>query len=197
MPTSATPPHSFNRAADLAGFAAVVPIFKGEAITQNVVSSSPDQLSPQADSFLPIPAGIIAITLPTGELQGVAGYPQPQDFLNIIATLNTGLFSPRDPRVVTDTVFTSVRIIRVGAAPAVAGQAQVQGVASSLTVLMTQCDAQFMDWLITNATLKYVLLSYKDTSPGNPQPTSSCPSTSSPGVIGPAEVDSRWNFTKG
>jgi|SRR5947209_7161264 len=196
MPSSLVPPHSFLRASDLAGDSAVVPIYKGEAITSNVVSSNPDQLSPQASAYLPIPPGWIAITLPTNELQGVAGYPAVGDYLNIIASLNTSLFTPVDPHMVTQTVFTGVKIIRIGPVTNVPGQGQAQGVVSSLTVVMTQCDAQYIDWLITNATLKYELESFKDYSGAAMWPNPSCGAAASPEVIGRTAVDRLWGFTK-
>jgi pilus assembly protein CpaB len=197
VPSSGVPPHSFGRASDLAGYAAIVPIYKGEVLSANVVTSNPDAISPQIYSYLPIPSGWVAITLPTSELQGVGGYPIPGDYMNILATANTGLFSPVNPRAVTVTVFTKVHIIRVGAPSSVPGATQQAGVTSSLTVVMTLCDAQYLDWLITNATLKYTLLSYHDYGSGNQAPDPACPSTSNPGVIGPTAVNNRWGFTKG
>jgi hypothetical protein len=105
------------------------------------------------------------------------------------------LFSPTDPRQVTETVFTEVHIIRVGAPSAVPGATQPAGVTSSLTVVMTLCDAQYLDWLINNATLKYTLLSYKEYGSGATSAT--CSATTNPGVIGPKAVDDKWGFTKG
>ncbi len=193
LPASAVPPHAILKAPDLAGYAAVVRIYKGQPITSNIVASSPDALSAQQGAFLPIPKGDIAITIPTNEQQGVAGYPAAGDYINIIATVNTGLFSPSDPRVVVRTVFTSVYIIRVGQ-PSQSLPGQAPGVVSSLTVVMSLCDAQYMDWLISNATLKYALLSYHDYGP-SPVANPDCPSTSAPAVIGPAQVDAKWRFT--
>ena len=77
-----------------------------------------------------------------------------------------------------------------------AGQ-QGQGVASSLTVLMTPCDAEYMTWLITNASMRYTLRSDRDygSSPTGPDP--SCPVGTNLGRVGPAEVDARFAFTRG
>jgi hypothetical protein len=64
--------------------------------------------------------------------------------------------------------------------------------------VMSECDAQYLQWLLTNVTLKYLLLSYKDyltNSLSSPDP--SCPPTALPPVVGPAAVDARWGFTKG
>jgi hypothetical protein len=63
---------------------------------------------------------------------------------------------------------------------------------------MSECDAQYLQWLLTNVTLKYLLLSYKDYTPNSlASPDASCLPTNLPPVIGPAAVDARWAFTKG
>jgi Flp pilus assembly protein CpaB len=193
---SSLQPHAFTRLQDVSGYAAVVPIFKGQAITSNVVAANPDQILSGSNAFLPIPTGYVAMTLASGELQGVAGYIAPGDYINIIATVNTSVFSPVNPHMATKTVFTNLHVIRVGPASATPKEGQAIGVASSITVVLTECDAQYLDWLVANVTLKYVLLSEKDydTKSGSPDPA--CPSTSAPAVVGPTQMDVRWAFTK-
>ncbi|TMB46224.1 MAG: Flp pilus assembly protein CpaB [Chloroflexi bacterium] len=198
LPATAAPPKAFVRATDLTGYSAVVEIYKGQTLTPNIVSSSPDQLAgPSASTFLPIPEGYIAITVPTGEQQGVGGYVATGDYINVIATVNTALYSNATPRTVTRTVFTSLYVIRVGPASALPKQGLPQGVSSSLTVVMSLCDAQYLDWLIANASLKYVLLSYHNYAKDTAAPDAGCPPTAAPGVIGPSLVDKRWAFTSG
>jgi len=192
IPSTAVPPHSFLRAGDLTGSSALVAIYKGQPITANVVASNPDQITPS--SFLPIPQGYVALTLPTSEQQGVAGFIAQGDYIDVIATVNTQLFSTVNPRQVTRTVFTSVYILRVGPQSVVPRQGQAQGLSSSVTVLMSLCDAQYMDWLLSNATLKYALLSHYDYTKAQAPPDSACPSTTAPGLIGPAQVQGRWGF---
>lgn len=91
-----------------------------------------------------------------------------------------------------------MRVIRVGSPTAGPKQGQAIGVTSSLTVVMSQCDASYLGWLLANVTLKYDLLNYKDyatASMSNPDPA--CPANQAPPVVGPAAVDARWNFSKG
>ncbi len=195
VPSAGLAPKTYAKASDLTGFAAVVPISRGEPISANLVSSEPDQLSPVAQSYLPIPAGDVAMTLPTSEEQGVAGYIAQGDYIDVIASVNTAVFSATNPRSVARTVFTRLYVIRVGAQSAVPRQGQPQGVASSITVLLTLCDAQYMEWLLGNATLKYVLLSYHDYGGPTPAAPASCASTVEPPLVGPAQVQARWNFT--
>lgn len=196
LPTSAVPEQSaFFRMEDLSGYSAIVNIYKGEAITANLVDNQGDALGAAQSSFLPIPKGYVAITLPTSELVGVGGYPSQGDYIDVIASVNTGQFSNVNPHVVVGTVFVRLYVLRVGPQSVVPRQGQPQGVSSSLTVLMTLCDAQYMDWLLLNATLKYALISNSDYG-SKPAAQSDCPSTAAPGLIGPAEVNARWNFTK-
>jgi Flp pilus assembly protein CpaB len=198
LPASAVPPNAFLHISQLTGYSAIVQIYKGQAISDNLVASNPDQLSASsATAFLAIPPGYVALTLPTSEQQGVAGFISQGDYINVIAAVNTSLFTPRNPRSVARTVFSSLHVIRVGPQSLVQKQGQVQGVSSSVTVVMTQCDANAMDWLLINTTLKYTLLAHQDYDPKPPQPDPSCPSTAAPGSVGPAQIDARWHFTEG
>jgi len=71
-------------------------------------------------------------------------------------------------------------VIRVGMSSAAGG---APSTATSLTVVVTECQAEYITWFITNASLKYTLESYQDylTTPPAKDPT--CPSVgSAPGV---------------
>jgi len=191
------PPHAFASLSDLNGDSALVSIYKGQALTANVVSSNPDQIAGGELSYLPIPQGYVAITIPTSELQGVGGYVAPGDYINIIATANTDLFFSRPSRFTTKTVFTDVYVIRVGPPTGGPKQGAAIGVTGSLTIVLTQCDASYLEWLLANVTLKYDLLSFHDYANNSlAVPDPSCPANAAPPVVGPAAVDARWNFTK-
>jgi Flp pilus assembly protein CpaB len=198
VPAGSLPPHSIVRMADLVGDTALVTIYKGQILSQNIIASSPDQIDQGTASYLPIPQGFVAITIPTNELQGIGGYVSAGDYINVIASVNAKLLLSytHDTGMVTRTVFTSVRVIRVG--PPLLGPktGQQQGVTSSLTVVVSECDAQFIDWFINNASLKYVLLSYKDYASAPVAADTACPPTVAPTVVGPQQVNLRWNFTK-
>ena len=191
--SDSVPPKAMYHSADLSGFAAVVDIPKGQVITSNIVSSNPDILaSGPASEFLPIPAGYVALTLPTGEQQGVGGYIAQGDYINIIASVNTGLITPLNPRTVTRTVFTNVHVIRVGPDSTVPRQGVAQGLVTSLTIVMTECDAEYMTWLTLNSSLKYALVAYQNYATSVPPADTTCPSS----IIGPAQVDARWGYTR-
>lgn len=198
MPASALPPHAFVQVADVQSESALVTIYKGQAVTANLVASNPDQIASGTSTYLPIPQGYVAFTLPTGELQGVGGYVAPGDYINIIATANSDLFHSQPSRQTTRTVYAGVRVIRVGTPSAAPKEGQSFGVSTSLTVVVSECNAQYLQWLLTNVTLKYLLLSYKDYLTGSlSSPDTSCLPTALPPVIGPTAVDARWGFTKG
>jgi len=194
LPANAVPQNAFLHIADVSGLAAVVQIYKGQPISANLVVSNPDLVGAAPTTpFLPIPAGYIALTLPAGEQQEVAGYVAQGDYIDVIAAVNTAQFSPSRPRTVVQTVFTNLYVIRVGPQSLGPRQGQVQGVASSITVVMTLCDATYMNWLLLNATLKYALMSPKDYKTLAASSSSSCDSSDI--RIGPAQVDARWHFT--
>lgn len=205
VPAASLPPHSIVRMADLVGDTALVTIYKGQVLSLNLVVASPDQIDQGTAAYLPIPQGFVAMTIPTSELQGVAGYVSAGDYINLIASVNAKLLliykgqavDTRDTGMVTRTVFTSVRVIRVGPPTLGPKEGQQQGVSSSLTVIVSECDAQFIDWFINNASLKYVLLSYKDYAVSLASADMSCPATVAPSVVGPAQVNARWHFTQG
>ena len=195
MAYSPTPPQAFTSIAAVAGKGARVDIPAGSPISANLVASAGDILSSSDVAFLPIPSGYVAVTVPTGEQVGVGGYVQVGDRITMLATINTAIFgvSPQVP--VVRTVFRDVDVIRVG--PVASGTTSPAQLTSSLTLLTTACDAEYLFWLLNNATLKYTLESFTDYARSPQQPDPSCPTLASAGGVGPKEVDKRWHFTAG
>jgi pilus assembly protein CpaB len=187
------PPSAFTSVKDVAGKGARVDIQMNQPITANLIAPSGDLLSSSDVAFLPIPSGYVAVTVPTNEQVGVAGYVQVGDRITMLATVNTNAFGQNPGAPVVRTVFRDLAIIRVGPA---GGQTSIQSVTSSLTLLMTSCDSEYLFWLLNNATLKYELESFTDYGPTPTQPDPSCPKLASAGGVGPQEVNKRWNFTK-
>jgi Flp pilus assembly protein CpaB len=131
--------------------------------------------------------------VPTSEQVGVAGYVQVGDRIIVLATISTAAFGSPTNAPVVRTVFKDLNVIRVG--PATTAQPGAAELTSSLTLLMTACDAEYMFWLLNNAVLKYELESFTDyqTTPTAPDPA--CPSITSAGGVGPLEVNKKWHFT--
>jgi Flp pilus assembly protein CpaB len=187
------PKQAFTSISQVAGKGARVDIPAGDPVSANLVAPAGDLLSTSDVAFLPIPSGYVALTVPTGELVGVGGYPQVGDRITMLATVNTSIFGTGLQVPVVRTVFSNLYILRVG--PAATQSAA--GVSSSLTVLVTGCDAEYLFWLLNNAILKYTLESFRDYSATPSQPDPTCPNISSAGGVGPKEVDKRWHFTTG
>jgi Flp pilus assembly protein CpaB len=187
------PPQAFTSISAVAGKDARVDIPAGSPITANLIASAGDILSTSDVAYLPIPSGYVAVTVPTGEQLGVGGYVQVGDRITMLATVNTAIFGASPQVPVVRTVFRDLDVIRVG--PVASGSSAQ--LTSSLTLLTTACDAEYLFWLLNNATLKYTLESFKDYAVSPQQPDPSCPTLASAGGVGPKEVDKRWHFTSG
>ena len=158
----------FHNKQQVKGMIPLVTIVSGEPITANVIAKPGAALGSQSE-FLPIPSGYVATDLPTSEQQGVGGYIQPDDYISVIATVDI------NGKVASMTVFRNLHVIRVGP-PASGPTAPSTSAASSLTVVVTQCQAEYLTWFLTNAALKYSLESYHDyLQSGDPPPDPTCP----------------------
>ncbi len=158
----------FTKTSDAQGMIPLVTIVKGQAVSSNLVAKPGQSFGVQSE-FLPIPSGYVALTIPTSEQQGVAGYVQPGDYISVIATVTTGA------KVATKTVFTNIHVIRVGQNTA-AGDTGSAATATSLTVVVTECQAEYITWFLTYASLKYVLESYQDYGTPNTAKDPNCQS---------------------
>ncbi len=158
----------FDQISNVQGMVPLVTILSGQAITSNEVVKPSQALGSQSE-YLPIPSGYVALTIPTSEQQGVANYIQPGDYISVIATVSTG------GKVASKTIFTNLHVIRVGMS-----SASSASTASSLTVVLTQCQAEIVTWFVTYAALKYALESFHDyLTSGGQNKDPSCPSVDS------------------
>jgi len=156
----------FTRIQEVQGTVPLVAISSGQAVTSNEVAKPTQALGAQSE-YLPIPKGYVAITIPTSEQQGVANFIQQNDYISVIATVSAG------NKVASKTIFTNLHVIRVGN-QGTTGASNTN--ASSLTVVVTECEAEVITWFLTYAALKYSLESYKDyLSSGPDTPDPKCP----------------------
>ena len=178
---------------------ALIEIKQGQPLLANEFVSTAGETANVAPAFLNIPQGFVAMTIPTGEQQGVAGYIQPGDYIGIIATLDS------QSGTATRTVLHNVHVIRVGAAsytvtqgrlgPLVVASGQ-SGASTSLTVVVNECDAEYLNWFLSRATLRYVLESYNDYNSGigaSAPPGSNCTISSTKGVTA-ADISARYSL---
>ena len=204
----------YSNPGDLVGLIAEIQISKGVVITKDMLAKDINLVPVGAGpAFLPLPKGYVAMTIPTGEQQGVAGHITLGDYITVIASASLTIFatgsstSSGPPKVVSKTVFSNVRVIGLGPAtpniqPAsgattVGGAQPVSGgVTSSLTVELTQCDAEFFVWFLNNTQIRYTLESVNDYGVLPTGPSSACPNgfDSATGVS-QKEVEARYHFT--
>lgn len=163
VPYATDPKVYFTRIQDVEGMVPLVTIGSSQVVTSNDIAQPSQALGSQSE-YLPIPAGYVALTIPTSEQQGVADYIQPNDYIAVIATVTvTG-------KTAAKTVFTNLHVIKVGTQNAGSGNA------SSLTVVVTECEAEIITWFLTYASLKYTLESYHDyLQPGSTVADPTCP----------------------
>jgi Flp pilus assembly protein CpaB len=188
------PPGAFTKVTDITNAVAVVNIAKGQPVTSNLLVSSTDTVIGAQAAYLPIPTGFVALTIPTGEQQGVAGYIQIGDYISLVATV-TGKTATN-----VRTVFTNIPVIRVGAAPSETQPVQgsstnppkTGGLTTSLTIVVTQCQAEFITWFLSNGSLRYTLESYKDYKPQDEQVDQTCKDVNAANGVTAAQVDKKW-----
>jgi Flp pilus assembly protein CpaB len=169
VPMSGVQPGAYTKVSDVKGMVPLIDIKKGQTITSNLVGAANT-----VPALLPIPSGYVALTIPTGEQQGVGGYIQEGDYISIIATVSVGT------KVSTQTVFTNIHVIKAGPLTTDKSTGAVTS-ASSLTVVVTECQAEYISWFLTFSSLKYTLESYHDYGPTatkDPAPDTACPSVS-------------------
>lgn len=199
---------------DVENLIAEINISKGAVITSDMLAKDISLVpAGSAPAYLPLAKGYVAMTIPTGEQQGVAGHISVGDYITVIVSTNTSLFkttssaSTSAGKLVSKTVFSDMRIIGLGPAAANVqaagssgttsqGGAPTTGVSSSLTVELTQCDAEYLTWFLNNTNVRYTLKSFKDygTAPTDNQDPS-CPQVVSAGGVTNTQVEARYHFT--
>jgi Flp pilus assembly protein CpaB len=191
---SDVPAGAFTKIADLTNVIAAINISKGQAVTSNLLLTTSDAVIGPQSAYLPIPSGYVALTIPTGEQQGVAGYIQVGDYVSLVAVIG-GKTSTN-----IRTVYTNIPVIRVGTASSdttpVQGNAnnppKQGGLSSSLTIIVTQCQAEFVSWFLSNGTLHYTLESYRDYKPQDSKVDAGCPDVSAAKGVTQADVSKQW-----
>jgi pilus assembly protein CpaB len=194
LPVTAVPPGAVLVASQATGKVAQVSVLKGQPLTTNLIAAE----GTGDPAYLPIPQGWVAYTIAAGELRGVGGYVAPGDVIDIEATVTP------DPTVginlagpVTRVIFPAVHVIRVGPGSDSARNGQALGVATSITVLMTTCDAPFLTWLDGKAALTYTLRSARDFGSAPAGASTSCPLGTAPRRVDWTATDKQFGFSKG
>jgi Flp pilus assembly protein CpaB len=194
------PPQTFKNLSDVVGAKAqhfaLIDIKAGQPLLANELVTSASDLTGAQPGFLDIPQGFVAITIPTSEQQGVAGYIQPGDYIGIIAVVD------KADVTASKTVFNNVHVLRVGTATTTitpgrngpTASTSAGAASSSLTVVMNECDAEYLSWFLSRTNLRYTLESFQDYDKGsanNPQQAAACPIDKATGVTN-SDVSKRF-----
>ena len=205
--------NTYSQKTDAVGLIAEIQITKGSVITADMLAKDVGLVpAGAAPAYLPLATGYVAYTIPTGEQQGVAGNITLGDYITVISSasitvFNVGATQPSGPpKIVSKTVFTNVRVIGLGprtvnvqpagGATTAGTGGPVGGVVSSLTVELTQCDAEYFTWFLNNTTVKYTLESFHDYLTTLPSASElGCPAVQSATGVSQKEVEARYHFT--
>ena len=184
------PPASLAKADAAIGLVAQTPLKKGQPVLSNQVGK--DAGAGTLAAYLPLAPGIVALTVPSNEQQGVAGYIQAGDYIDIVAVVAPKGNATSNVR----TIYSNIRVIRVGPAAVAAGSAaasqQTGGLATSLTLAVTQCQAEYINWFVANASLRYTLLAYQDYQSTPAAADTSCPKAGSAAGVVETDIRSHW-----
>lgn len=199
MSIDAVPAGAVDKIDLVKGQVAAIKILKGQAVTTNLVVNSTDLVS-GAHDYLPIPSGFVVLQIPTGELQGAGGNIQSGDYIALLATVASSGGKYQNTR----TIYTDIHVLKVGPVTADAAAAAgtvpgskpatkaPTGVATSMSIVVTQCQAEFIKWFLANGTLVATLQSYHDYHPPSGNADASCPSVSSAKGVSIQDVLGRW-----
>ena len=206
--------NTYAKVSDVVNLIAQVNISKGTVITSDMLVRDAGLITTSnAPAYLPLASGYVAMAIPTSEQQGVAGHITVGDYITVIASAQRSLFikagtnTQGSTQVVIKTVFTNIRVIQVGPAAinvqpaaganaATTNQGQVGGVTSSLTIEITQCDAEFFQWFLSNSVpLKYTLESFHDYQPPPTGPDPACLTVTASKGVSADDVNRRFGFT--
>ena len=212
---NATLANTYDNVNNVVSLISEINITKGTVITADMLAKDINLVpSGAAPAYLPLSKGFVAMTIPTGEQQGVAGHISVGDYITVIASASLTTFSTTTgqqqgpTKVISKTVFTNLCIIGLGPAsagvqPASGGGTTTSssgpqsGITSSLTVEITQCDAEFLTWFLGNTTVRYTLESYKDYStPPTDNQDDTCKTIQAAGGVSQVQVDKKYGFTK-
>ena len=182
--TADVPPAALGKPEGAVGQVLLASLKQGQPVLSNQVGKAAD-VTGQQPAFLPLPKGYVAATLPSSELPGVGGYIQTGDYIDVIAVVAPragGLANVR-------TIYSGIHVVRVGPA----GSSAAAGPASSLTLAVSQCQAEYLNWFVANAALKFTLLAHDDyAAAANAPPDNECPAAGSAKGVVETDIRSRW-----
>ena len=189
--TADIPPGALSAPGPAVGQVVQAAIRKGQPVLANLVAKPSEVATPGSGqpAFLPLDRGLVATTLPTAELTGVADFIRPGDYIDVIAVVSPKGATSANVR----TIYSGIHVIKVGTAGQQSATPGSGGSTSSITVAVTQCQAEFLSWFLTNANLKYTLLSAQDyAGAAAATPDTTCPASGAVKGVVETDIKSRW-----
>ncbi len=177
------PPDAVTSSRAAVGQVLLASLKRGQPVLSNQIGQA-GEVTGQQPAFLPLAKGYVAATLPSSELPGVGGYVQAGDYIDIVAIVS----SRSGPTANVRTIYSGVRVIRVGPSGNTA-----PGPPNSLTLAVSQCQAEYLNWFVANASLKYTLLAHDDyAAAAAAPPDTACPAGGSSKGVTEADIRARW-----
>jgi pilus assembly protein CpaB len=177
------PPDALTSTRAAVGQVLLASLKRGQPVLSNQIGQAGD-VTGQQPAFLPLAKGYVAATLPSSELPGVGGYVQAGDYIDIVAIVGSRTGGSSNVR----TIYSGVRVIRAGASGNTA-----PGPPNSLTLAVSECQAEYLNWLVANASLKYTLLAHDDyAAAAAAPPDTACPAGGATKGVTEADVRTRW-----
>jgi Flp pilus assembly protein CpaB len=208
---NATLSNTYTTLNDVVNLISEINITKGTVLTSDMLAKDINLVpAGSAPAYLPLAKGYVAMTIPTGEQVGVAGHISVGDYITVISSAQLTIFNTTGAqqgpaKVVSKTVFTNLRVIGLGPASAgvqpasggtsSSGGGATSGITSSLTVEVSQCDAEFLTWFLNNTQVRYTLESFKDYATPPIEADPQCLTITAAGGVSQKQVDAKFHFT--
>jgi len=156
IPMEAIHPDAFTSVNDAVGGTTKAEVINGEQVIKGRVITE-GVSSPLAYR---IPENMRAITIPMGEISGVAGFIEPGDRVDILVAFDDVTLNPTK---VVYTQLQNIEVLEKGPYAATVEEKQV-GVATSLTVLVTPAQAEVLAYANYSGTFHFSLRNPVDTT---------------------------------
>lgn len=145
IPAEGVHPEAFTSVEKIVNGVSKVEIVKGEQILSNKIVTDTNK----ATLTYKVPENMRAVSIPVTEVSGVAGYINPGDKIDILATYDN---KDVNPVSITYTQLQNIEVAAVGNAK-LAEEDKKKAVPASITVLVKPAQAEVLAFAISNGSL--------------------------------------------
>ena len=150
LPVEAVHPDAAKTIEEVVGFTTKVEIYNDEQLLKSKVATNTENVT----LSYRIPENMRAITIPMNEISGVAGYIEKGDKIDILVTYNDPAV---DPTVLTLTQFQNIQVLEKGPKVTADTTTTEQGVATSLTLLVSPEQAEVIAFAVITGNMQMTL----------------------------------------